>query len=99
MINITTHFKAPLLALNIKDHLTGLTDNTNIEEYIFAIQLNYRETHTIYHLNKIASINFEENFLEIKHKNGSSNYYNYNDISEYHIINANDLTDLWGNEI
>ena len=100
MINIHTHYNAPLLALNIKDHLTGLTTNTNnIRDYLFAIQLNYRENHTIYHLNKISAINFEENFIEIKHLNGSTNYYNYNDISEYHIINADDLTDLWGNEI
>ena len=99
MITINTHYNAPLLALNIKDHLTGLKDNTSIEDYLFVIQLNYRENHTNIPLNKISSINFEENFLEIKHLNGSTNYYNYKDISEYHILNADDLSDLWGNEI
>ena len=96
MINITTHFKAPLLALNIKDSIDHIN---NTDEYAFAIQLNYRENHTIYYLKKIQTINFDENFLEIQHKNGSSNYYNYNDISEYHIINADDISDLWGDEI
>lgn len=93
---IHTHFKAPLLALNIKDSIDTIEKP---EDYIFVIQLNYRENHTIYHLNKISAINFEENFIEIKHLNGSTNYYNYNDISEYHILNVDDLSDLWGNEI
>ena len=96
MIAITNHFKAPMLALNIKDNMESI-DNTN--DYIFALQLSYRENHTIYYLKNISAINFEENFIEIKHVNGSCNYYNYKDISEYHIINADDLSDLWGNEI
>lgn len=95
MIQINTHYNAPLLAFNIKDQLTGITTNNN-DEYIFVIQLRYRENHTICYINRITAINFEENFIEIKHKNGSTNYYNYNDISEYHIINADDLTDFIG---
>jgi hypothetical protein len=96
LTTITNHFKAPILALNIKDNVESID---NIKDYIFAIQLNYRENHTIYHLKNISEINFEENFIEIRHKNGSCNYYDYKDISEYHIINADDLSDLWGNEI
>ena len=96
MIAITNHFKAPMFSLNIKDTVESISD---IRDYIFAIQLNYRENHTIYYLKNISAINFEENFIEIRHTNGSCNYYNYSDISEYHIINADDLSDLWGNEI
>lgn len=93
MTTVTTHYNAPLQALNIKDTVDSMD---NIGEFIFAIQLSYRENHTIYHLKDISTINFRENYIEIRHSNGSCNYFSYDDIREYHIINADDLCDLWG---
>ena len=96
MINITIHYNAPEIALHLKNNI-NLIDN--IKDYTFVIQLNYRENHTICHLKQISNINFNENFIEIIHKNGSTNYYNYNDIREYHIIKSDEISDLWGDEI
>ena len=96
MITVTNNLNAPYIGVHIEETITNVK---NPDDYIFAIQLNYRENHTIYHLDKIESIHFEKNFLKIQHTNGSCNYYDYEEISEYHIINADDITDLWGNEI
>lgn len=91
MTKINTHYKAPLLSLNIQDTINNITKT---HDYLFVIQLNHRENHTSYPLDKIREINFEENFIEIKHNNGTNNYYNYKDITEYHIINNDDLNRL-----
>ena len=96
LIEVTSTINAPYIGEHIKESIDNV-DNT--DEYIFAIQLNYRDNHTVYHLDRISSISFEANFLKIEHTNGSCNYYDYDEISEYHVINGDDITDLWGNEI
>jgi len=93
LITVTNNINAPLIASYIEESISKI-DNT--DNYAFAIQLSYRENHTIYYLDKINSINFERNFLRIEHNNGSCNYYDYDEINEYHVINSNDLADLWG---
>lgn len=96
MIKVNNDINAPCIGTHIQESIEKINNN---HDYIFAIQLTYRDNHTIYYLNKINKITFERDFLKLEHNNGSCNYYNYEDITEYHVINADDITDLWGNEI
>lgn len=93
---ITTKSNSPQIGHDLKKVSDNLQNN---KDYIFALQLTYRENHTIYYMSKLKNIIFNEGFLKINHSDGGSSYYNYDDISEYHLINAEDITELWENEI
>lgn len=90
MINITIDYKAPDIATKLEQTIKNIE---NIEDVVLALQLKYREEHSVFYLKNIASIYFYNDFLEIKQKSNSSSYLDYKEILEYNILHIDDLID------
>ena len=88
IINIKFHIKAPDITLSVKEALE-LLDNP--DDFMLSLQLDYRDSNTLIHLNKVKCINFEEYWLSVTLKNKSKIYFNYINILEYSIVNATEL--------
>jgi len=82
MIETYTHPDAPDICLDIVDRLAG-TD----KEFKLVLQLYYRDSHTVISLKNVREIRFNQNYIEIKHDCGSTSFYAYDFIVEYHIVN------------
>ena len=93
MTEIIYDINAPRISADIKESIENVTDG------YFAVQLTYRENHTLYPLDRIRSIRFDRSFLKIEHCNGTCNWYCYEQISEYHVISADEMADMWRREI
>lgn len=89
-VKIDIRTGAPDIAHKIYAKLVGL-DFIELESTSLVIQLTYRENHSIFYLNRLSKLIFDEFFIEIEQENGSVSYLNYEEILEYNIININDL--------
>ena len=87
-IKIEFDVRAPEITLSLKESLE-LLDNP--DDFIFNLQLNYRENNTVIYLNKTKCLNFEEYWITVTLKNNSKMYFNYDNILEYSIVNATEL--------
>lgn len=83
---------APAIAGRLDKRMAEIED---LNDYILAFQLNYRDNHTIYHLCNIEEIWFQNEYVEIIQKNSTYSYFVYEEINEWHIIRNEDLNDLW----
>lgn len=81
----------PDIAIQLEQTLNNIE---NTDDVVLAIQLDYREANTLFHLRKIDTIYFGEYYIEIKQKNNSACYLDYSFILEYCIINAEDLSEF-----
>ena len=88
---VKLHPEAPDIALKLEERLNNIE---NIEDCVLVIQLSYREANTLFYLEKIDYINFEEYFIEIVQMNNNVCFLDYTQILEYAILNADDLMDL-----
>lgn len=93
MVEIITTIDSPSIGERIEAKIKKLN---NPDDYVLALQLDYRDNHTLFYLHKLKSINFDKNFLEINQKNNGQVLLDYNYILEYCIINAEEL---YGSEI
>jgi hypothetical protein len=91
MIKIRPNPHAPNITNKIKTEIEKLT---HPENYALSLQLDYRDNHTIFYLKKVEEIIFSKDWLEIKQKNNSHAFFDYNCILEYSVINAEDVIDL-----
>lgn len=80
--------EAPKIAIDIKNIIDNLQDYTN---YVLFLQLDYRENSTLFFLNKVESIYFNEYMLEVKLINGSVLFFEHEYILEYSVINMDDV--------
>ena len=90
IIEIHTDINAPKIGTVLAERIK---DIENINECILGIQLSYHENSTLFYLNKICCINFDEYYIEIRQTNNSSCYLDYNEILEYFIVHNEDLFD------
>ena len=88
---VKLHPNAPDITLTLEERLNSIE---NIDDCILSVQLDYREANTLFYLHKVDTIYFNEHFIEIKQKNNSLCYLDYNMILEYCIINADDLIEV-----
>lgn len=95
MLTTKLHIHSPSIALNLEE-LIGRIEN--LEDCILVIQLDYRDTNTIFNLDKVSYINFDEDYIEIRQENNNTTFLYYQNILEYNILNTNDLLDF-GEEI
>lgn len=86
---ITEHTHSPSISSKIKETINNIE---NPDEFILVLQLAYRDNNTMFHLEHTESINFDKDCLEIHAKNGSTCFYDYNEILEYNIIRTNDVS-------
>ena len=91
MVNIEIKLNAPEIGYKIEECINKLDSPEN---HVLSLQLDYRDNNTIFYLKKIDLIKFEEEWLEIKQENNSHAFFDYNNILEYCIINAEDIIDL-----
>lgn len=87
---IELHPRAPEITLNISKKLENIQ---NTEECAFLVKLSYYDNNTLFYLNRIDTINFDEYYIEIRQKNNSVCYLNYDLIQEYSIIPTEDIID------
>ena len=81
----------PVICDGLKEDLDNVEDYM---DYAFAIQLAYRDAHSIFFLDEIKAIKFHDEFVEIRNLIGSVVYFDYNEILEYAVINhSQDLED------
>lgn len=84
-------FDAPAIAKELK---TIIDELPNQSDYVLSLQLDYRDCNTIFYLNKITEINFKEDMLQITQDNRSHAFFDYKNILEYCVINAEDVVEL-----
>lgn len=90
MTNTTVHYNAPKIANTIGERLNQIKDHTDI---VFGVQLSYHDHTTLFYLEKVVMINFDESYIGIIQTNNSTCYLSYNEIYEYFIINKDDVFD------
>lgn len=88
LITIKIHPHAPPIADKLKEDIENIL---NTDDVALGIQLSYHEHHDLFYLKKISLIYFNMDYLEIRHKNNTVCYLDYNEILEYCILNAEDL--------
>ena len=76
---------APDIALKIKDTINKLDSP---DDYVLSLQLDYRDSNTLFYLKKIRSITFDKLWVEIEQENNSHTFIDYRFILEYCVINA-----------
>ncbi len=81
-------FDAPKITEKLTEIINGLD---NPDNYALSLQLDYKDHNTIFYLDKVTRINFTEDWLEIKQENNSHAFFDYNNILEYCVINAEDI--------
>ena len=90
-MEVSLNPRAPEVTLKVQETLRNIE---NIEDCVLILQLSYHETSTLFYLEKVKLINFDEYYLEITQTNGSACYLNYNYILEYCIVPKDDLLDF-----
>ena len=88
MIEIQLSEQAPKIAETISKRLHRIKNKENCS---LGLQLSYRENSTIFDLNKVQLINFDDYYIEIQQINNSSCYLNYVEILEYFIMPTEDI--------
>ena len=82
---------APMIALSIQAVIDELPVT---DDYCLSLQLDYRDCNTIFFLDKVKSIYFNRNFLEIVQVNGSYGFFKYDNILEYCVLNIDDVVEV-----
>lgn len=81
-------FNAPNIGKQLKNIIENLD---NPDDYVLSLQLDYRENNTLFYLEKVSIIEFQETMLKITERNNSVAFFDYNNILEYCIINASEI--------
>lgn len=81
----------PDIALELEKTMSNIT---NIEDCILAIQLSYREANTLFYLEKVDKMIFAEYYIQIIQCNNSVCFLDYTQIFEYTIIHKNNINDF-----
>lgn len=82
---------APSIGRQLKNIIENID---NPDDYVLSLQLDYRDNNTLFFLEKISVIEFQDTMLKITQRNNSVVFFDYENILEYCVINARDVIDM-----
>lgn len=92
MLKINSDNNSPPIGEKIKKAIENLT---HPDKFVLSLQLDYHDHNTLFYLNKVNQITFNQELLEIEQKESVA-FFSYEHILEYCVINAEDVLDLEG---
>ena len=71
-----------------------ITNLENTKEYVLSLQLDYRDSNSIFNLDQLDKIKFTDDLMEIIYKNNTHVFFKIENILEYCIINKEDVIEM-----
>lgn len=93
IMNVISYDFAPVIAKELEKVINGLD---NPEDYVLSLQFDYRDSNTLFYLEKVDVIVFNDLLIKIIQTNGSVAFFEYENIVEYCVINAKDVINIGG---
>ncbi|WP_296789940.1 hypothetical protein [uncultured Methanobrevibacter sp.] len=90
-MEVKTCIDSPSIGDEIKEIIGGLSD---IENYVLSLQLDYKDTNTLFYLKHLQLIEFRKDMLHIAQEKNCHVFISYENIVEYAVINAEDVINL-----
>lgn len=82
---------APSIGKQLKNIIEKLN---NPDDYVLSLQLDYRDNNTLFYLEKVSVIEFQDTMLKITQRNNSVAFFDYDNILEYCVINASNVINM-----